>query len=213
MRLAWALAVVAVVCVLGSSAVALADRLAGRHAPAPGASGVWLEGPDVRVRLPAGWRLTGPDEAVQYADGAGRVLASVASPAVLDPGFCAEAASSSRAFVGWLPVGGAHTRSLSRRTAERWVSAVALDPRTGRAGRARAVSSQRVEGGHRSDAVVDVPPGPCAPPRAHVTVLSVATPAAAGGGAATLVMVRDVDAPGVLDDEVAERILASLEPR
>lgn len=205
-RLAWVLALLAVVSVVGTGALALPDRR--------GPAGHWLEGEGgVRVRVPTGWELTGPSTAVHYLDGSGRVTARVAGPALLPAATCTDGAGTAgatRALVGWLapsPTTGTAPEAESLRLAEEWAAAVALDPASGRVLPVGAPEARQVRGGHRTDVVVDVPPGPCHAPRARVSVVSTTVP----GGVVSLVLVRDLGVDDALRDAVAEEILASVE--
>jgi hypothetical protein len=135
LRVASALAVVAVLAVLGGSAVAWwsRDDQAGPHADDP---------PDMlTVRDPAtgasfvvpagGWRVQDRSVRIYYTDARGRPVAVVRGPAVFRPGYCsARPRGSNRAFAGftrdsfaaWVGAlsaeGGQRTTGVDRRAVE-----------------------------------------------------------------------------------------------
>lgn len=180
-RAVWALGVLAVLCVLGSAATALVvspDRQ-------------WLRAHGVRVALPrAHWTLQPATRAIRYDE-----HALVAAPAVYDAGSCPSATTSSRAFVGLLPPVAGPVPSAVAAAASIWARAVQGVPGT-------AVRPH----GPRVDLDVPVPPGPCSPTTAHLTVAGRET----SSGVVVLVLVRDVGEPGDLAPEEADHIVGSL---
>lgn len=185
------LGIVAVLSVLGSSAVAML------HRPTPAAAAQqWVRGRGLEVAVPGRrWRLEPSTSAVQYADARGAVRAQVRAPAVLDAGFCPSSRSSSRAFVGFLPPRPGKFASVLSEQLGTWAAAIG----------GPATPTPAVKGS-RADLDVSVPAGPCAPTTAHLTLVARATPS----GVVVLVLVRDVGEPGDLGAAAADRIVASL---
>jgi hypothetical protein len=180
-RAVWALGVLALLCVLGTAATALVvtpDRQ-------------WLRAHGVRVALPrAHWTLEPATWAIRYDE-----QALVRAPAVYDAGSCRSAASSSRAFLGLLPPVAGSVPGAVAAAASTWARAV-----QGTLGTAVRPHGPRV------DLDVPVPPGPCSPTTAHLTVVGRDTPR----GVVVLVLVRDVGEPGDLTPAEADRILGSM---
>lgn len=188
-RVAWVMGTLAALAVLGVAVVAAV------HDPA---RALVLRGEHLAVTLPGeGWSLAGSDEAVQYADPAGRVVARLRGPAVYREGVCP---GTSRAFVGFPSPSSAWPAAAHAALVARWASAVAGEPAGG------VPPVERSDGRLRSDVTVSVPDGPCAPARARVSVVSVAV----AGGTASVVLVRDLDVEGALGEAAAEAILASV---
>lgn len=187
-RVVAVLGVLAVLSVLGSA------TLAAVHRPDRAPTRQWLRAHGLEVAVPAArWRLEPASEAIRYdAD------AVVRAPAVLDVGFCPSQRSSSRAFVGLLPPVANTLQTVVARTAATWASGIS----------GKAIGVAGSPRGARVDLDVPVPPGPCAPTTAHLTVVGRSTPA----GVVTLVLVRDVGEPGDLSAAAADAIVRSLRP-
>jgi hypothetical protein len=180
-RAVWALGVLALLCVLGTAAAALVARPDRQ----------WLRAHGVRVAVPRGhWTLTAATEAIRYDE-----RALVRAPAVYDAGFCPAAASSSRAFVGLLPPVAGSVPAAVATAASTWARAVQ-----------GALGAAVRPDGSRVDLDVPVPPGPCSPTTAHLTVVGRDTPR----GVVVLVLVRDVGEPGDLTPAQADRIVDSM---
>lgn len=177
----WALGVLALLCVLGTAATALVvqpDRQ-------------WLRAHGVAVALPrAHWTLVPATRAIRYDE-----HALVRAPAVYDADSCPSAVTSSRAFAGLLPPVQGSVPAAVAAAASTWARAVQGAP--GPAVRAH---------GARVDLDVPVPPGPCHPTTAHLTVMGRETPR----GVVVLVLVRDVGEPGDLTPAEADRIVGSM---
>jgi hypothetical protein len=189
-RAVWALGLLALLGVLGTGATALVvapDRQ-------------WLRAHGVRVALPREhWTLAPATQAIRYDE-----RALVRAPAVYDADFCPSAASSSRAFLGLLPPVAGPVADAVAGAATAWGRAVqGVSGATGAAGAAGAAERP---GGSRADLDVPVPPGPCSPTTAHLTVVGRATPR----GVVVLVLVRDVGEPGDLTSAEADRIVGSM---
>jgi hypothetical protein len=183
--------VLGVVAVL---AVATSALVAATVSPCPARQ--WLRAHGLEVAVPThGWRLEPPSEGIRYDDDA-----VVSAPAVLDAGFCPSSASSSRAFVGLLSPAAGAPATVVARTARTWAEAIAGT--SGASTEDQVPTAQRP----RVDIDVPVPPGPCAPTTAHLTVVGRATNA----GVVALVLVRDVGEPGDLSATAAEEIVDSL---
>lgn len=179
------LGVVATVCVLVASALAVHDA---RHADR-----LWLRAHGWELAVPVGrWRLEPASRAIRYDD-----HALVRGPAVLDEGFCPSAAGSSRAFVGILPPQPGEVAAVVARTATTWAAGV----------RGRPVPAVAGEGS-RADLEVAVPTGACSPVSAHVTVVG----RRSAGGVVAVVLVRDVGEPDDLSAADAGAVLATLRP-
>lgn len=183
-RLAWVLGVLAVLAVVTTSAAALVIR---RPAPLL----LRLHGAGVSASVTgAGWRMVPADHQIGYRSGP-----RVRAPAVYREDWCARADHSSRAFAGFVATGGRSVREIARR----WAAAISRDPRTGRL----VAPVDLVVGDHRrADADLDVPTGPCNPPRDHLTVVV--------AGEEALVLVRDVGVEDALPATAAEAIVRSL---
>jgi len=180
-RAVWALGVLAMLCVLGTAAAALVVKPDRQ----------WLRAYGVRAALPhEHWRLEPATRAIRYDE-----QALVRAPAVYDAGSCPSAVTSSRAFVGLLPPVAGPVPSAVAGAATTWVRAV-------QGGLGAAVRPH----GSRVDLDVPVPPGPCGPTTAHLTVVGRETPR----GVVVLVLVRDVGEPGDLSAAEADRIVGSL---
>lgn len=155
---------------------------------------------------PAGWTVREPEQVVYYADRRGDPLVGVAGPAVLDDGYCAQAAgASNRGFAG---LTGPHPGPVARvnaREARRWRTAVAARPTTdGRT--TRLVLADGSTAVHTTALVHPPRPGgPCQPGRVALDHVSVAGP----DGVVTLLVVRDLG-QGAAPAAVVDRILRSL---
>lgn len=185
-RVAWMLGILAVLCVLGTTAAALTHDGSSSAGGGGGAGGAAAPG--------AHWRRSPAGTAVAYRDRAGHTLVMVRAPWVYREGWCAQADDSSRAFAGFVPLGRQQLPVLARR----WADAVTLDVTTGRA--AGPVRLSVTDG--RVDADLAVPSGPCNPPREHLTVVA--------RGDRALVLVRDVGVPDALSAADADRLLDTL---
>ncbi len=162
-----------------------------------------------------GWTVEDRDTVLYYADRSGHPAVGVAGPAVYRDGYCARERRSDRGFVGFTrATPGAGARRANVHLMRDWLAAVALDGRRRTPDqhtpvRTRAVSLADGGAAVRSTSRVTVAhPGPCGSPGVELTLLSFE----AGGAVATLVLVRDVGAPGTLGDVAADRILATARP-
>lgn len=180
-RAVWVLGVLALLCVLGTAATALVVKPDRQ----------WLRAHGVRVALPrAHWTLEPATRAIRYDEDA-----LVTAPAVYDAGSCPSSATSSRAFVGLLPPVAGSVSDAVAGAASTWARAV-----QGNLGTAVRPHGSRI------DLAVPVPPGPCSPTTAHLTVAGRETP----HGVVVLVLVRDVGEPGDLSPAAADHIVESM---
>ncbi|MDF8264714.1 hypothetical protein [Luteipulveratus flavus] len=212
--------------VLGSPSARGATASSGPPTPTPAAApsvpaGRWqtVRAPDESYLVPAprdGWTMGTPGDSVGYADAQGRPLASANSPSYFQAAFCPRGSSPGRAWVGVVPTP-AGVGEPSRAVAKVWASAVSLradgrqhsptSPVSSTTGTvddpgATAVTSTSV-------VTLDEPdPTGCLPPRVEVTARTVSNE----GLSATVVLVRDLDVPGQLTDDIKDRILRSVRP-
>lgn len=176
-RVATALAVVAVLCVLATAAVAVTRDPGSDTTVDPDPAMLTVAGGGSSFEVPAeGWRVEDPSVRVFYADDNGRPVAVVHGPAVYRAGYCGK--GSNQAFAGFTRQGlDAWTDSLGEAgRVER--EAVVLEDGT-------AATVQRV--------VVDVDSdAPCSAAQAEVSMIE------ADGVRAVLVQ----DAGALPDDDV-----------
>lgn len=203
--LAWLLATATALLLVVTSALLVSQWRAGGASPSEG--GPVLERHGVRVPLPQGTTMLGRDERLFYAGDDGRPVVSVRGPAVLVPGACPDVPGSSRGFVGVVrssgPMAAAH-----RALVDSWREAL------GRAvgGTARA-SPVEAAPGLRTDVDVGVRiDAPCQPERVRASLLTLPV-GRQGRRPVTVVLVRDVGAPGEIGDGVAELMLAGVAVR
>lgn len=176
---AWVVGVAAALGVVGTTAAALTQDGPSPRATAGG--------------LGTEWRKTSSDDAIEYRDGTGRSLVRVTAPWVYREDVCGSQ-STTRAFAGRVPRLGRTAAEL----AQPWAAAISLDVVTGR----HLAHTPVVASGDRADTEVDVPAGPCNPPREHLTVLT--------SGDQALVLVRDLGVPDALTASDADHILTAL---
>jgi hypothetical protein len=219
-RIALLLAVLATLAVAGTTAVAVATyprRHQNDLASAPAPRDLVVRGEHAVFEVPGrGWTATSSDTVVYYVDRGGHPSVGVAGPAVFHAGYCRGRPASNRGFAGFTrPVPGRGLLRVEARLMRAWLTAVSLDRDRRTSGphtpvRTREVTLADGSPGLRSTSVVTVPrPGRCDAPRVAVTLVGFH----AGAAVVTLVLVRDVGAPGTLGDRQAERVLASLRQR
>jgi len=188
-RFAWALGIVAVLMLVGTTAAALVvdDR-------APGADPLVLRSGGVSVTVPGEhWQRwpTGTEErGLGFGPSRGDAKVWVATPLIYRYRACGEV---TRAFVGTQPRAGRTPEQI----ADRWARWAAYDQRTGHLSRALLDADDR-----RADAVASFAPGRCNPTRVRISVVV--------QGEVAVVLVRDLDVPDALPDAEAEEILASV---
>jgi hypothetical protein len=238
-RLAVALAVVAVLAVLGSAAITVAaytgrdDAVRTPRAPdahrsaGPGnAAGTWQPvGGDhggAAFEVPPsrnGWTVQPRRTVLYYLDRHGQPAVGVTGAAVYRAGYCRGREESNRAFAGFAGSGpeagaGASVRAVNTHLARRWVRAIALGDDLATSGPHTPLRTQHVTLADGTDAIRSA---------SRVTVVRPGpcdAPAVdlamvsidTGGSVASVVLVRDSGAPGTLPGAAAEGILATLRP-
>lgn len=199
--LVWGLAAVTAV-LLAVTSVTLVGQWRDRAAATSSEAGPVLERHGVRLRLPAPAEVLPARERLFYEGPDGGRVAAVRGAALLVPDACAEAAGSSRGFVGVVRSGGASTTAHDLQVAA-W--GTGLGAAVGEQPRAVEVADAR---GRRTDLVAEVRiEGPCQPPRVRASLLTLL----AGGRPVTVVLVRDVGPADSVDDATAELVLAAVE--
>lgn len=232
-RLAVALAVLAVLAVLGSAALTVSaytsrDRAAQRRAPEADRSGAPAPGnaadrQEIRaagggavVEVPsarAGWTRQHRNTTLYYLDRRGRPSVGVTGAAVYRAGYCRGRAASNRAFVGFTrSVRDGVVDEVNADLGRRWVRAIALGEDLATSGahtplRTQALTLADGTPAVRSTSRITTPGrGTCAAPSVELALVSLD----AGDSVATVVLVRDSRAPGTLPAAAADEILASL---
>jgi hypothetical protein len=207
-RLALVLGAFATLTTLVGWGVALAPDDRPRD---PAAAWQVVERPGGTFAVPprsSGWGVAAAREVIYYADRQGEALVGVSGPAVLDEGYCDEAADpSNRAFVGLTAPARGRVGSVNARLTRAWGAAVAATGREPTAARPERAVLADGSPAIRRHVVVPVAPGPCRPDRVALDLVS----ARGEAGVVTLVLVRDLG-PGTVADGVARRILLSLAP-
>ncbi|MFC4786968.1 hypothetical protein ACT8ZV_21010 [Nocardioides sp. MAHUQ-72] len=161
-----------------------------------------------------GWSLESSDTVVYYLDRQGDPAVGVNGPAVFRDGYCKKrSTSSNRGFVGFTrSATGMGARQANTDLAKEWVAAISLNEDLRTSSPHTPVRTTQVTLADGSTAVRSTSritlsdPGPCDPPAVQLAIVSLDT----GEAVANLVMVRDLDAPGTLDDDLAEKILSTL---
>lgn len=198
-RLAWTLGIVAVVVLLGTTVTAI---VVARQRSDASSGSREFRSRGLAVTMPARhWTVGG---GVGFRDEQQRIRVAVTRSGLYRHGFCADDADLTRAFLGIQ--GRGRTRASARAIAHRWAWWASYDTVEDRHLGYRDVpaAGRRDNRADRADVVATYPEGPCNPPRVHITVVT--------RGAGAFVLMRDLDAPGALPDEEAERIIASLRP-
>ena len=160
------------------------------------------------------WTTQSSDTVLYYLGKDGKAAVGVAGPAVFRDGYCKTAdTASNRGFVGFTrSATGLAARAANEQLSAEWVAAISLNEDLKTSSPHTPVVTEEITLDDGSTAVRSTSRitvtdrTPCDAPAVDFALVSLDT----GDAVANLVMVRDAEAPDVLDDELAGQILGTL---